>query len=177
MMRAAPAVALALAAGLASCVGAPARPRVAAPTAAPRSQAPDPALAAERRAADAATSSMRLWASSHGDYFRRTWGVDVTGVRLLADGWMLEFKFRVVDPLKAGPILDVNAKPYLVDDRSGAVLSVPAMENVGELRQHTAPRVGRSYFMIFGNANKIVARGSDVSVMVGRFAAQALPVL
>ena len=169
MMRAAPAVALALAAGLASCA--------VAPTAATRAPAPDPALAAERRAADAATSSMRLWASSHGDYFRRTWGVDVTGVRLLADGWMLEFKFRVVDPLKAGPILDVNAKPYLVDDRSGAVLSVPAMENVGELRQHTAPQVGRSYFMIFGNANKIVARGSDVSVMVGRFAAQALPVL
>ncbi|MDE2349392.1 MAG: hypothetical protein KGL92_12900, partial [Gammaproteobacteria bacterium] len=130
-----------------------------------------------RRGADAARTSMRLWASSHADYFRRTWGVDVTGVRLLADGWMLEFRFRVLDPRKAAPLLDVNAKPYLVDQRSGVVLSVPAMENVGELRQHSAPLAGRSYFVIFGNGNKIVARGNDVNVMVGRFAAQALPVL
>jgi hypothetical protein len=32
------------------------------------------------------------------------------------------------------------------------------------------------YFMIFGNANKIVARGGHVSVVIGEFQASELPV-
>jgi hypothetical protein len=108
---------------------------------------------------------------------KRTWGVDIVGVRLVSTEWMLEFKFRVLDPDKAAALLDEHAKPYLVDDASGARLGVPAMENVGELRQHTTPDSNRIYFMIFGNANKIVPRGGHVSVVIGQFQASGLPVL
>ena len=119
---------------------------------------------------------MRNWAAANGSYLKRTWGVDVVGVRLVSSEWMLEFKYRVIDPDKAAPLLDQHVKPYLVDDASGARLAVPAMENVGELRQHTIPDANRMYFMIFGNAERIVPRGGHVSVVIGQFQASGLPV-
>jgi hypothetical protein len=48
------------------------------------------------------------------------------------------------------------------------------MENVGELRQAAVPEAGRTYFIIFGNANKIVQRGAKVSVEIGSFVADEL---
>jgi hypothetical protein len=138
--------------------------------------AQDPAQAASVAKANALAEEMRSWAAANGTYLRRTWGVDVVGVRLLSSDWMLEFKYRVLDPDKAAPLLDQHVKPYLIDDASGARLAVPAMENVGELRQHTPPDANRAYFVIFGNANRIVPRGGHVSVVIGQFQASGLPV-
>ena len=120
---------------------------------------------------------MQSWAAANGTYLRRTWGVDVVGVRLVSSDWMLQFKYKVIDPAKAAPLLDLHVKPFLIDEASGARLAVPAMENVGELRQHTDPDPNRIYFMIFGNADKIVPRGGRVSVIIGQVQASGLPVL
>jgi hypothetical protein len=148
-----------------------------------RAVRPKPDASAEDRARAVAASEdndladeMRSWAAANGTYLKRTWGVDVVGVRLVSSGWMLEFKYRVLDPDKAAPLLDQHAKPYIVDDASGARLAVPAMENVGELRQHTTPAANRVYFMIFGNASQVVARGGHVSVVIGQFQAPGIPV-
>jgi hypothetical protein len=148
--------------------------RDARPTAGPT--AADTARAVAATNANALADEMRGWAAANSTYLKRTWGVDVVGVRLLSSDWMLEFKYRVLDPDKAAPLLDQHVKPYLVDDVSGARLAVPAMENVGELRQHTTPDANRNYFMIFGNADKIVPRGGHVSVVIGQFQASGLPV-
>ena len=137
----------------------------------------EPAVHAEAIRNNALQDEMRSWAAANGTYLKRTWGVDVVGVRLVSSDWMLEFKYRVLDADKAAPLLDQHVKPYLVDDASGARLAVPAMENVGELRQHTTPDPNRIYFMIFGNAEKIVPRGGHVSVVIGQFQASGLPVL
>jgi hypothetical protein len=137
---------------------------------------PDPARREAAILANGRQDEMRSWAAANGTYMKRTWGIDVVGVRLVSTEWMLEFKFRVLDAGKAAPLLDEHAKPYLLDEASGARLGVPAMENVGELRQHTTPDSNRIYFMIFGNANKIVPRGGHVSVVVGQFQASGLPV-
>jgi hypothetical protein len=136
-----------------------------------------PAVAVAATRTTKLQDEMRSWAASNGTYMKRTWGVDIVGVRLVSTEWMLEFKFRVLDPDKAAALLDEHAKPYILDDASGARLGVPAMENVGELRQHTTPDSNRIYFMIFGNANKIVPRGGHVSVVIGQFQASGLPVL
>lgn len=119
---------------------------------------------------------MRAWASTHGTALRRSWGVDVVGVRLVSSGWMLELKYRVLDAAKAAPLLDEHVKPYLVDDVTGARLAVPAMENVGELRQHSAPHDNQVYFTLFGNASRVVQRGGHVTVVIGGFQAAGLPV-
>ncbi|EEA01405.1 putative transmembrane protein [Burkholderia sp. H160] len=114
------------------------------------------------------------WRVRRAPYFDSTWGVDIVGVRLVSSGWMLQFKYRVTDPEKARTLLDSHAKPYLIDEASGAKLAVPALENIGELRQVSAPEPGRTYYVVFGNANKIVKRGNRVQIEIGRFVADNL---
>lgn len=114
------------------------------------------------------------WRVRRAPYFDSNWGVDIVGVKLVSSGWMLQFKYRVTDPDKAKALLDSHAKPYLIDEASGARLAVPALENIGELRQTAAPEQGRTYYMIFGNANRIVKRGNRINIEIGRFVADDL---
>jgi hypothetical protein len=109
-------------------------------------------------------------------YYRRTWGIDIVGVRPVASGLMLRFDYRVVDPTLAAVLTDRQSKPYLIDQASRTALAVPAMENVGELRQIAPLEAGRTYFMIFGNPGRVVKRGSRVTIMVGNFRAEELVV-
>jgi hypothetical protein len=114
------------------------------------------------------------WRVHRGPYFESMWGIDIVGVRLVSSGWMLQFKYRVTDPLAAKALLDSHTAAYLVDEASGAKLAVPALENIGELRQATEPETGRTYYIIFGNANKIVQRGNRVHIAIGSFLAEDL---
>jgi hypothetical protein len=109
------------------------------------------------------------WNASQSLYYKRNWGVEVIGVRPASSGYMLDFRYRIVDPVKARPLNDMKGKAYLVDEASGTRLAVPALENVGELRTGTDPKVNRTYFMIFGNPGRLVKPGSRVSVVIGNF--------
>ena len=80
---------------------------------------------------------------------------------------MLRLTYRVVDPDKARALFDKKLRPFLIDEVTGARLAVPAMENVGELRQTAQPVVDRNYFMIFGNPEKLVKSGGRVSIVIG----------
>ena len=122
------------------------------------------------------SDAQREWSGHKGALVRRQWGVEIVGVRLLSADWMLEFSFKVLDANKAAALLDRKAKPLLTDQASGATMAVPAMENVGELRQKTPPTAGRTYYMIFGNGGKIIQRGGRVTVTIGAFQATDLPV-
>jgi hypothetical protein len=116
--------------------------------------------------ADSATTASD-WRARQGLYYKRNWGVEIIGVKPVSSGSMLSFKYRVIDPEKAKLLNDRQTRAFLRDEASGNVLSVPAMENVGELRTGAAPTAGRTYFMIFGNPGKLVTTGSRVSVVAG----------
>ena len=116
------------------------------------------------------------WHSKEGLFYKRNWGVDVIGVRVISSGWMLRFDYRVLDEKKAKPLFDKMAKPYLIDGSSGVRLAVPTMENIGELRQSSTPAVNRIYYTIFGNPGKLVKPGSNVSVVIGNFRVDGLTV-
>jgi hypothetical protein len=107
------------------------------------------------------------WHARQGVYFQRSWGIDVVGVRRVSSGYMLRLNYRVVDPDKAKPLFDKKVKPFLIDEVTGARLAVPAMENVGELRQTGSPVKDRTYFVIFGNPEKLVKSGALVSIVIG----------
>jgi hypothetical protein len=79
------------------------------------------------------------WRARDGLYYKRNWGVEVIGVKPVSSGYMLAFRYRVIDPDKAKMLNDRHSKAYLRDDATGTVLAVPAMENVGELRTGAAP--------------------------------------
>jgi len=116
------------------------------------------------------------WQARQGLYYKRNWGVEIVGVKPVASGYMLSFRYRVLDPDKAKMLNDRHAKAYIIDEASGIRLAVPAMENVGELRSGSAPEANRTYFMIFGNPGKVVKSGSLVSVVAGNLKVDGLVV-
>jgi len=99
----------------------------------------------------------------------------VVGISTSAAGYMLDFRYRVLDPEKAVPLFDRKFKPYLIDQATGAKLLVPAPPKVGPLRQTTrAPEAGRVYFMIFANPGRMITAGNKVTVVIGEFRAEDL---
>lgn len=95
-------------------------------------------------------------------------GIEVTALRLTANGHMLDFRYKVLDPKKAKPMFDKKIKPYLIDHASGAKAEVPMTPKLGALRQ--APRISRAgqvYFAIFANPGKLIKAGSKVTVVYG----------
>ncbi len=116
------------------------------------------------------------WHERHGEYFERNWGVDIVGVHRVSSGFMLRFDYRVVDPGRAAALTDRRARPYLIDEATQTALAVPAMENIGELRQVAPLEANRSYFVIFGNPGGLVKRGGRVTLVIGNFRAAGLVV-
>lgn len=116
------------------------------------------------------------WHGRRGLWFQRNWGVDLVGVRRVASGHMLRLDYRVVAPEKAAALTDRKARPYLIDEATRTALAVPALENVGELRQVAPLETGRTYFAIFGNPGGLVRRGGRVTLVVGNLRAEGLPV-
>jgi len=118
--------------------------------------------------------TMASWQARHGTFFRRSWGVEIVGVRRISSGLMLRFNYRVLDPARAVALNDKRTRPFLIDDATNTALSVPAMENVGELRQVAPYQPNRMYFMIFGNPGGLVKHGSRVTLVMGNLRAEGL---
>lgn len=107
------------------------------------------------------------------------WGVKVEWIRITANGHLVDFRYRVIDPEKARALVDRSKKSYLVDKASGKVLAVPNTAKVGPLRQtvpNSKPKENRVYFVLFGNAGGLVKVGSLVNVVIGDFKAENLVV-
>jgi hypothetical protein len=105
------------------------------------------------------------------------WGIEIVAIRLSAAGQMLDFRYRVIGPDKAGPILDPKVKPYLIDQKSGAKFTVPITPKVGSLRQTSRsgpPQTNRIYFILFSNPGRSVQVGDKVTVVIGDFRAEDL---
>lgn len=99
---------------------------------------------------------------------REQWGIEVKGIRLSAAGYMLDFRYRVVDAEKAATLINPKLKPRLIDQRRQAVLDTPVPPKVGPLRQTRAPvKEGATYFMFFANPGRGVSAGDAVAVALG----------
>ena len=107
------------------------------------------------------------------------WGIRIEAIRLSAGGYMLDFRYRVIDPDKAVLLTDPKIKPYLIDEASGARFMVPSGGKVGPLRssfKSGAPEPGRIYFILFANPGKYVKQGNKVTVVIGDFKVENLTV-
>lgn len=102
------------------------------------------------------------------------WGVRILSARLTSRGYMVDFRYRVIDPEKASVLFARGVTPYLVDRETGARLSIPNAPKVGLLRAKGKPEASRDYFMLFGNSRGIVKKGNEVAVVAGDFKAENL---
>ena len=109
-------------------------------------------------------------------FLKRQWGVEVMYVRQTAAGYMLEFRYRVLDAEKAKPLFERRTKPVLTHAETGARLIVPTPAKTGALRNSNPPLAGHTYWMFFANPGKLVKPGEHVSVEIGEFRADGLVV-
>ena len=109
-------------------------------------------------------------------YYLATWGIDRLRVSYTMSGNLIRFNFRVVNPKLAKALGDHDATAEMFAPRSHAILSVPAMEQVGQLRQLRADKAGEEYWMVFSNKGNLVRPGDRVNVIIGKFHADGLVV-
>ena len=129
----------------------------------------------EQVASDVGTTS----APSHPrqkTLMKRQWGVEVLFVRQASAGYMLEFRYKVLDPAKAAPLFERQTKPVLTHGESGARLIVPTPAKTGALRNSNTPLADHSYWMFFANPGKLVKPGDHVTIEIGDFVAANLVV-
>ena len=107
------------------------------------------------------------------------WGVELLGMRLTTAGYMLDFRFRVLDVDKALPLFDHRIKPHIVAERSNIKLPVPMAAKVGAFRPTNRGKnikSDKTYYMIFGNPDRHVKVGEKVTVVIGDFKVEHLMV-
>ena len=116
------------------------------------------------------------FAGRAGRYYPLVWGVDSLSVKWTESGEIIRFAYRVLDPEKAKILNDKAFEPSLVDPQAGVRLVVPALEQVGILRQSAPPEAGKANWMAFSNSGRKVKRGDRVTVVIGQFRAEGLVV-
>jgi hypothetical protein len=109
-------------------------------------------------------------------FMKREWGIEVVYVRLTAAGYMLEFRYKVVDAEKAQALFERQNKPMLTHTRTGAQLIVPTPAKTGALRNSNPPKDDHTYWMFFANPGKLVESGEQVNIEIGDFLVENLVV-
>ena len=107
---------------------------------------------------------------------KRQWGVEVLYVKQTAAGYMLEFRYKVLDPEKAAPLFERQTKPMLTHVESGSQFVVPTPAKTGALRNSNPPLEGHTYWMFFANPGKLVQPGEHVNIEIGEFKVEGLVV-
>jgi hypothetical protein len=95
-------------------------------------------------------------------------GIKVLSLRLSAEGYIVDFRYKAVDPVKAELLFSRQIKPYLQHEATGKVIEVPTPAKIGPLRQTTnKPEAGKGYFMLFGNPGRFIHSGDKVTFIMG----------
>ncbi len=107
----------------------------------------------------------------------KQWGIKLIGVQLSAAGYMLDFRYQVIDPNKAKYLTEQRQPAYLIDQATGAQFIVPSPPKIGSLRQRTSePKAKQIYFMLFANPSRFIKSGNQVTIVIGDFQAKNLTV-
>jgi hypothetical protein len=138
----------------------------------------------QSQSADAAAKPAAIVAPKHyhpdpfagraGKYYTLVWGVDSLRVKAAESGELIRFSYEVLDANKAAALNDKKLEPKLIAPDAHAMLVIPSLEKVGQLRQSSTPEAGKSYWMAFSNPRRTVKRGDRVNVVIGQFHADGL---
>lgn len=101
-------------------------------------------------------------------------GIEPLSLRLTANGYMLDFRYRVLDPEKASVLFDHKTKPYLEDQETGAKFIVPEPPKVGALRTSRKPKEGTTCFMLFANPGRYISPGETITIVAGDLRVQCV---
>ncbi len=98
---------------------------------------------------------------------RDDWGVEPVHLRLTADDYMVEFRYEVVDEIKARVLSNRKELPRLKVMKSEARLAVPFFRTVGYIKSNRRHlKVGKHYTMMFSNEGRHLKSGDTVRLQV-----------
>jgi hypothetical protein len=139
---------------------------------------PDTTAAEQTEEANSSASSTapRVPHPREKTLMKRQWGVEVVYVRQTSAGYMLEFRYKVLDPEKAKPLFERQIKPTLTHVESGSTFIVPTPPKTGALRNSNPPLADHTYWMFFANPAKFVKPGDLVTIEIGDFVARNIVV-
>ncbi len=107
-------------------------------------------------------------AASNAAQLAEEWGIQLVDLRLSAAGYMLDFRYRVLDADKANSLLLRKNKPKLTIQSTGRELAVPVPPKLGPMRQTTRKvKADTNYFIFFGNPARQVKSGDKVNIRIG----------
>ena len=90
-------------------------------------------------------------------------GVRIKQVAVTAGGGLVDLRYQVLDPDKAGSLHDAATPPAVVDEQTGLVVHQLFMGH-----SHSGPyQAGVTYYLVFENPGNWVRRGSLVTVLLG----------
>lgn len=90
-------------------------------------------------------------------------GIRVTLLGVTAEGGMIEFRYQVIDPDKAGLLVhDAAKRPVLVAEDTGATLQM-----LSRPHNHKAElKPGGTYFFLLANTRNAIRDGTPVTIVV-----------
>ena len=95
------------------------------------------------------------------------WGIEPVHIRVTAGGFMIEFRYKVVDVDKALILSDRKDFPFLLAQKSRAKLSVPFGATVGFLKSNRGfLKLGKNYIAMFSNEGQHLLSGDEVKIQV-----------
>lgn len=108
--------------------------------------------------------------SKEAENSRRDLGIEIVGLGLSGADYMLDFRYRVTDPVKAAKVINKRNKPVLIDEKTGAKVVVPFLPKLGTMR-HTGGNLkkGKMYFALFANPGRFIKRGAQVTIKLGDY--------
>ena len=106
------------------------------------------------------------------------WGIEVVGLYPAVGGRVLDLRYKILETAKAALLPNQPGQIYLIDEATGAAISLPNSPRTGSIPQNPQKlEAGRTYSMGFPNPGGRFKSGSKVTVVIGNFRAEHLTVL
>lgn len=94
-------------------------------------------------------------------------GIDVKLIGTTAAGGLIDFRYQVIDPVKADPLIhEIDLVPKLVVEDTGVTLALQTLPH-----DHGGKdlELGGTYFFLMPNTNNAIRAGSMVTVVIGDY--------
>ncbi len=116
-----------------------------------------------------AMMSLPLTAASFSEIdLQEDWGIEPVLIRVTAEGYMIEFRYKILDTEKALVLSSRKVFPRLQASKSNARLGVPFGPTVGFLKSNRGfLKLGKNYITMFSNEGQHLLPGDKVRLEVG----------
>ncbi len=126
----------------------------------------------------ACSTTSGLMKDDQAQRLKDEWGVEIVGARLSAAGYMIDFRYKVIDPEKAKPLFKLQTKPAAIYEKTGDRLHVPSSAKIGSLRQRASTiEKDKTFFIFFGNPARTIQSGEMITIIIGDFKAEHVKVM